>query len=299
MTGEDQSVLSRHDYLPFGEEIGAALGNRDQASGLTGYTASRTDGPAQKFTGKERDDESQLDYFGARYFSGAGGRFTSADAPFADQGAADPQSWNLYAYTRNNPLKYVDRTGDFIETAWDAVNIGIGVASFVHNVKQGNYGWAAVDAVGVVVDLAATAIPGAPGGAGTVIRASRAAGGVARAVNRADNAVGAAKGAGKAVDSPRGGTYKLVDPNTGQVRRTGTTNDLKRRKSEHSRGKDTKDLEFEIDKRSDDPVARRGREQIIYDEHPGADLNKRRPISPKNPRRNKYLEAGRRLGQND
>ena len=111
VTAEDQSVLSRHDYLPFGEEIGAALGNRDQAAGVSGYTASRTDGPAQKFTGKERDNESGLDYFGARYFSGAGGRFTSADAPFADQGGADPQSWNLYTYTRNNPLKYVDPDG--------------------------------------------------------------------------------------------------------------------------------------------------------------------------------------------
>jgi RHS repeat-associated protein len=52
-----------------------------------------------------------LDYFGARYFSGAQGRFTSPDAPFADQNPADPQSWNLYAYGRNNPLRYTDPTG--------------------------------------------------------------------------------------------------------------------------------------------------------------------------------------------
>ena len=111
VTAEDQSVLSRHDYLPFGEEIGAALGNRDQASGVSGYTASLADGPAQKFTGKERDTESQLDYFGARYFGGAAGRFTSADAPLVDQFAADPGSWNLYTYTRNNPLRFIDPTG--------------------------------------------------------------------------------------------------------------------------------------------------------------------------------------------
>ena len=115
VTGEDQSVLSRHDYLPFGEEIGAALGNRDQASGVSGYTASRTDGPAQKFTGKERDNESGLDCFEARYFSGAGGRFTSADAPLVDQSELDPRSWNLYTYTRNNPLKYIDPTGQIIQ----------------------------------------------------------------------------------------------------------------------------------------------------------------------------------------
>ena len=64
-----------------------------------------------QFTGKERDAESGLDYFGARYFSGAQGRFTSPDRPFADQHPADPQSWNLYSYVRNNPLRYTDPTG--------------------------------------------------------------------------------------------------------------------------------------------------------------------------------------------
>ena len=111
VTGEDQGVLSRHDYLPFGEEIGS-LGDRDQ---VDGYTASRLDGPAQKFTGKERDNESGLDYFQARYFSGAGGRFTSADAPLVDQFAESPPSWNLYVYSRNNPLRYIDPTGKCVQ----------------------------------------------------------------------------------------------------------------------------------------------------------------------------------------
>ena len=39
-----------------------------------------------------------LGYFGARYFSGAQGRFTSPDKPLIGQDAADPQSWNLYTY---------------------------------------------------------------------------------------------------------------------------------------------------------------------------------------------------------
>jgi RHS repeat-associated protein len=61
------------------------------------------------FTGKERDAESGLDYFGARYFSGAQGRWTSPDwsekpqpVPYAD--LKDPQTLNLYSYVRNNPL---------------------------------------------------------------------------------------------------------------------------------------------------------------------------------------------------
>lgn len=65
-------------------------------------------------TGKERDSETGLDYFGARYMSAAQGRFKSPDAPFADQHSDDPQSWNLYAYGRNNPLKFVDPTGESV-----------------------------------------------------------------------------------------------------------------------------------------------------------------------------------------
>ena len=105
VSGPDGGVVSRHDYLPFGEEIGS-LGGRTTA---LKYSAS---GPAQKFTGKERDNESGLDYFQARYFSGAAGRFTSVDPENAGSDPADPQSWNGYAYARNNPLLYIDPTGE-------------------------------------------------------------------------------------------------------------------------------------------------------------------------------------------
>jgi RHS repeat-associated protein len=64
------------------------------------------------FTGKERDAESGLDYFGARYFSGLQGRWTSPDKPFADQHLIAPQSWNLYGYVRNNPIILVDTNGE-------------------------------------------------------------------------------------------------------------------------------------------------------------------------------------------
>ena len=63
----------------------------------------------QKFTGYERDDESNLDYAQARYYSTTQGRFISTD-PL--NGAANvPQSWNRYAYALNNPLLYTDPTG--------------------------------------------------------------------------------------------------------------------------------------------------------------------------------------------
>ncbi len=68
------------------------------------------------FTGKERDSESGLDNFGARYDSSSMGRFLSPDwsdtpdpIPYAD--LADPQTLNLYAYTGNNPINGTDDDG--------------------------------------------------------------------------------------------------------------------------------------------------------------------------------------------
>lgn len=62
----------------------------------------------ERFTGKERDQETGLDYFGARYFSGAMGRFTSPDPSLGSAHLTELQSWNRYAYAYNNPLRYND-----------------------------------------------------------------------------------------------------------------------------------------------------------------------------------------------
>jgi RHS repeat-associated protein len=71
-----------------------------------------------KFTGKERDSESGNDYFGARFYNSNLGRFLSPDDG-TDQDPSDPQSWNLYAYGRNNPLKNIDPTGNACVVAAD------------------------------------------------------------------------------------------------------------------------------------------------------------------------------------
>jgi RHS repeat-associated protein len=75
-------------------------------------------------TGKERDAETGLDYFGARYFSAAQGRFTSPDwsekpepVPYAK--VIDPQTLNLYAYVRNNPLRSRDADGHEVDLTGD------------------------------------------------------------------------------------------------------------------------------------------------------------------------------------
>jgi len=91
-------------YLPYGQE-------------WPGLGASGSPPPNHyKFTGKERDAESGLDYFGARYYSSSYGRFITPDwataptaVPYAEFG--DPQSLNLYTYVGNNPITRFDTDG--------------------------------------------------------------------------------------------------------------------------------------------------------------------------------------------
>jgi RHS repeat-associated protein len=89
------SSLDQSDFYPFGGERVLTSANSNH----------------YKFTGKERDSESGLDNFGARYNSSTLGRFMSPD-PLLNSGQPwNPQSWNRYSYTENNPLRYTDPTG--------------------------------------------------------------------------------------------------------------------------------------------------------------------------------------------
>ena len=97
--------MKRHDYLPFGEELLPPTGGRNTSMGYT------SDGIRHQFTAKERDVETGLDYFLARYYSSIHGRFTSPD-PFGGSGFVSvPQSWNKYAYCLNRPLVFIDPSG--------------------------------------------------------------------------------------------------------------------------------------------------------------------------------------------
>lgn len=65
-----------------------------------------------RYTAKKRDTESGLDYFGARYYASSMGRFMSPDpSGIAYSNPTNPQSFNLYSYALNNPLRFVDPTG--------------------------------------------------------------------------------------------------------------------------------------------------------------------------------------------
>jgi RHS repeat-associated protein len=87
-------VIGRSDYLPFGDTL-------NQSGAL----------PKQRFTGQERDGEAGLDYFNARLLQMRTGRMNRPDPLFGD-GLANPQQWNRYAYVGNNPLVFVDPSGN-------------------------------------------------------------------------------------------------------------------------------------------------------------------------------------------
>ena len=128
LTDAAGTIVTRHDFLAFGEEPSAAAVSN-----------------VRRFAGKERDVETGFDYFGARYYASGSGRFTTVDPMVPFQASLrDPQLWNRYAYVRNNPLRYTDPDGRCI---WD---LCIGEIAFATGVTE-----AAVGAV-----IAATAATG-------------------------------------------------------------------------------------------------------------------------------------------
>lgn len=158
------AIEEESDYSPFGTE----------------YVVTGSDSNRYKFTGKERDSESGLDYYGARYYGNTFGRFSSPDLPFADQHKENPQTWNLYMYAANNPLRNIDPNGrgvidwvalgNSIRNWWNSgVKRDGGVANFAKNngigaVKGAGTFVANTTKAGVALGQAASGnIPGAFG----------------------------------------------------------------------------------------------------------------------------------------
>lgn len=99
-------VISRRDFMPFGESI--------EADGTYRKTSDKygiADGVKQGFTGYFQDEESDLDYAQARMYFNSHGRFTAADPLVSSGKASNPQTLNRYVYALNNPLFFTDPTG--------------------------------------------------------------------------------------------------------------------------------------------------------------------------------------------
>ncbi len=102
ITDQDGEVVAEYEYYPYGEAYSEEV-SEDFSNNY-------------KFTGQEEDAETGLYYYGARYYGSAVARFMSQDPAVYDERLLemlyDPQSLNPYAYVRNNPIKYVDPSGE-------------------------------------------------------------------------------------------------------------------------------------------------------------------------------------------
>jgi len=93
VTDGSGAVVSVHNYFPFGEEIAPMFSHN-----------------THQYTGHERDRDTGLDYMLARYYEAGVGRFISSDSG-VDSRLDVPQSWNRFAYVRNNPMSATDPQG--------------------------------------------------------------------------------------------------------------------------------------------------------------------------------------------
>jgi RHS repeat-associated protein len=136
ITDASGTIKSESDFYPWGGELQFVANDSNH----------------YKFTGKERDSETQLDYFGARYYSNGLGRWVSADwspipipVPYAD--FYDPQSLNLYQFVGGNPASKADPDGhgpdlESLVIAWTIDTYGPRVLPAVKSVARdiGNAG---------------------------------------------------------------------------------------------------------------------------------------------------------------
>ncbi len=167
----------------------------------------------RKFTGHEIDRATNLTYANARYYKHTVGRFLSQDKVFLAVGdeerlkdgsglthrkyLADPQALNSYSYARNNPLKHVDKGGEFFDTVvdigfivYDAYKVGQAFAT--GGDVKGEAASLGLDVVGAVTPFAT--------GLGMAARVARST----------DKAVDAAKAVDKAMDAKK--IWKVGDP---------------------------------------------------------------------------------------
>jgi len=94
---ETAAVISYDEYFPFG------MTSFRSADGSLGVSARR-----YRYNGKERDEETRLDYYGARYYASWVGRWISADPlTIAGRGA----DLDAYAYVHNRPVIATDPVG--------------------------------------------------------------------------------------------------------------------------------------------------------------------------------------------
>jgi RHS repeat-associated protein len=266
---------------------------RYKAWGETRYSYGTT--PTDfRYTGQRFESLLGLHFYGARWYDSALGRFVQPDT------VVPLEAWDRYAYVNNNPVRYTDPTGHWLDSALDILSIGYGI----YDISQNGLNWE--NGLGLAADIVGLALP-AVTGLGAVVRVAARADDtvdVLRTVNQASNILHAGNQAGNLLQSgnqvgnvtqfssrvdhladARGGVYRLVDSNTGEVVRTGRSNNLVRRRTEHARDIQFQNYRFDEVWRTDDYAQQRGLEKILHERY-NPPLNKIRPISTQNRRIN-------------
>jgi RHS repeat-associated protein len=299
-----------YDYLPFGRMLSSSDNGRNTGCYPANPDFALSSVESQKFTGKVRDSETGFDFFGARYYSGAQGRWMIPDwsgqpskVPYAN--FADPQTLNIYAYVRNNPLNRTDPDGHgFLENLSNYLAYGVWgdenavkrseeearrrlIESQQKRASAGEelmlYDAGKKDANGRSIyttdpnQLSRSAVFNP---AGFDLRLPTQALGARWVL------------AGGAVVT--GGTYTLNDFLTGRVMYIGRTKNLARREKEWARDPEKGDLEFNVSSRTNSYAAQRGLEQKLYDQEKPP-LNIQRPIAEKNVNLEEYIEAAEKF----
>ena len=106
ITDAEGDTVTRHDFFAFGE------------------STSSLEGDPRRFTSAVRDAETGFDHLEARYFRNVWGRMTTADDSIYSE-IENPQTFNLYAYVMNNPLRWVDPSGHSAEDTQQLQSIAI------------------------------------------------------------------------------------------------------------------------------------------------------------------------------
>lgn len=260
----------KESYKPYGEKLTRSAASSENKIG---------------FHGKPHDDSTGLSYVGARYYDPVLGRFMSVDPKGFD--TKEAQSFNRYAYTNNNPYRYVDPDGhspvDVVFFLFDigklsvALYTGVGVTQAAADV--------AASAIGVV-----SPVPGT----GLLLKA-----------RAAEQVVDSARSVARVADAAKAEktyqTYTKTNPVTGQVY-TGRTSgkgtafeNIASRDASHHKNSDGFGP-AKLDKTSADAQAIRGREQMMIEKNGGAKSmggtsgNAINGISPKNPNRENYMQ---------
>ena len=101
LTDGSGTVTKSYAYDAFGNEV----------------NPSASDTNPFRYCGEYYDVETGAIYLRARYYDPSTGRFTQQDA-WAFMDASDPLGLNLYTYCANNPILYIDPTGNSFKDSW-------------------------------------------------------------------------------------------------------------------------------------------------------------------------------------